>query len=80
VWIAVWILSIIVQAALGMSISFSPRADTAMAQTGASLLFLLLRLVVGLVLLAISVTGMVKANQGQMWKLPIIGDLAEKNA
>jgi uncharacterized membrane protein len=24
--------------------------------------------------------GMVKANQGQMWKLPVIGDIAEKNS
>jgi uncharacterized membrane protein len=32
------------------------------------------------VFLAVHIMGMVKANQGQMWKLPIIGDIAEKNA
>lgn len=43
-------------------------------------LFGLLRLVVGLIFLVISIIGCVKAYQGEMWKLPIIGDIAEKNA
>jgi uncharacterized membrane protein len=30
--------------------------------------------------LILSVVGMIKANQGQMWKMPIVGDIAEKNA
>ena len=34
----------------------------------------------GLVFLGISVLLCVKAYQGQMWKLPIIGDIAEKNS
>ena len=44
------------------------------------LLLFLIRLVVGLVLLIIHIVAMLKANQGQMWKLPVIGDIAEKNA
>lgn len=43
-------------------------------------LFWLLRLVIGLIFLVISIIGCVKAYQGEMWKLPIIGDIAEKNA
>jgi uncharacterized membrane protein len=43
-------------------------------------LFSLIRLVVGLIFLVISIIGCVKAYQGEMWKLPIIGDIAEKNA
>ena len=43
-------------------------------------LLLLVRMLVGLVFLVLYVIGMIKAYQGQMWKLPIIGDIAEKNA
>ena len=43
-------------------------------------LFDLLRLGVGLIFLVISIIGCVKAYQGEMWKLPILGDIAEKNA
>jgi uncharacterized membrane protein len=35
---------------------------------------------VGLAGLVIWVMLLLKANQGQMWKLPVIGDLAEKQA
>lgn len=34
----------------------------------------------GLVFLIIHIIAMVKANQMQMWKLPVIGDFAEKNS
>jgi len=43
-------------------------------------LLLLLQMVVGVVFLVLYILGMIKAYQGQMWKLPIIGDIAEKNA
>lgn len=49
-------------------------------QAGGFGLLLLLRMLVGLVFLVLYVVGMIKAYQGQMWKLPIIGDIAEKNA
>ena len=78
VWIALWIIYVILGVALGISTSMMPGGG-GVVQAGGGLLFFLLRLVVGLVLLAIHITGMVKANQGQMWKLPIIGDIAEKN-
>ena len=36
--------------------------------------------VIGLAGLALWVILLIKANQGQMWKLPFVGDLAEKQA
>jgi uncharacterized membrane protein len=35
---------------------------------------------IGLAGLVIWVVLLLKANQGQMWKLPVIGDMAEKQA
>ena len=58
--------------------SFTP-GGTAFGAGGGALLYLI-RVVIGLVLLIIHVVAMLKANQGQMWKLPVIGDIAEKNA
>lgn len=43
-------------------------------------LLALIRVVVSLAFLVLSIIGCIKAYQGQMWKLPIIGDIAEKNA
>jgi uncharacterized membrane protein len=40
----------------------------------------LLQLAIALGFLVISIMGCIKAYQGQMWKLPIIGDIAEKNS
>ena len=44
------------------------------------LLLLPLHLVIWLGGLALWVILLLKANQGQMWKLPVIGDMAEKQA
>ena len=78
VWVILWIIFTILGIAMGISTSMMPGGD--MARAGGGLLFLMLRLVVGVAFLAVHIMGMVKANQGQMWKLPIIGDIAEKNA
>ncbi len=43
-------------------------------------LTLLIWPVIGLAGLALWIILLIKANQGQMWKLPFIGDLAEKQA
>jgi uncharacterized membrane protein len=40
----------------------------------------ILGMVIGFAFLIIHIMAMVKASQGQMWKLPLIGDIAEKNA
>ena len=78
VWILLWIIFTILAVAMGVSMSFTPGGN--MLSAGGGLLLFLIRLVVGLVLLIIHIVAMLKANQGQMWKLPVIGDLAEKNA
>jgi uncharacterized membrane protein len=54
-------------------------ADSDLALGGGSLVLGLVQLVVGIGFLVIHIIAMVKANQGQMWKLPVIGDIAEKN-
>lgn len=78
VWIAVWILFTILSIVFGTGMSMMP--GTGLAEAGLGLIFLLIRLVVGIGLLAVHIIAMVKASQGAMWKLPIIGDIAEKNA
>lgn len=66
---------------LGMAIGAGAAATNSdMAYAGGSLVLLGLQVVVGIGFLVIHVIGMVKANQGQMWKLPVIGDIAEKNS
>jgi uncharacterized membrane protein len=78
VWIAIWIIFTILQVAFGMGMAFTPGTD--MARAGGGLIIILLRFLVWVILLVVHIIGMVKANQGQIWKLPIIGDIAEKNA
>ncbi len=47
---------------------------------GGGLIILLLWSVVGIGLLVLYIMGMVKAYQNQMWKMPVIGNIAEKNS
>jgi uncharacterized protein len=44
-----------------------------------SLLLFLVQLLVSALFLVLYIMGMVKAYQGQMWKMPVIGNMAEKN-
>jgi uncharacterized membrane protein len=44
------------------------------------LLMLFIAPIVWLLILVLVIVCLIKAYQGQMWKLPFIGDLAEKNA
>jgi uncharacterized membrane protein len=46
---------------------------------GFGLLILLLEIVLSVVFLILFIVGAVKAYQHQMWKIPVIGDMAEKN-
>jgi len=78
VWVVLWVVYFCISIAMGVSTSMMPGGD--LARAGGGLLFLLIRLVVAVALLIVHVVAMIKANQGQMWKLPVIGDLAEKNA
>jgi uncharacterized membrane protein len=79
VWVVVWIVFTILGVAFGVSMKVMPDAG-GLAEAGGGLILLLVRLCVGIGLLIVHVLAMVKANNGQMWKLPFIGDIAEKNA
>jgi uncharacterized membrane protein len=78
VWIVLWVIELFLRIAFGMGASMMPGAD--LARAGGGLLLVLIFVVIRVILLVVHIVAMVKANQGQMWKLPIIGDLAEKNA
>jgi uncharacterized membrane protein len=54
--------------------------DSGLAFAGGSLIILVIQIVIGVGFLVVHIIAMVKANQMQMWKLPIIGDIAEKNS
>jgi uncharacterized membrane protein len=49
------------------------------AAVGGSFLILLVQLVFGAIILILHIVGMVKAYQGQIWKIPVIGNIADKN-
>lgn len=53
---------------------------TAMRLGAVALLLSLLNWVIALGLLVVIIIAMVKAYQNQMWKIPVIGDMAEKNS
>jgi hypothetical protein len=51
-----------------------------LASAGAGLVVTLLSIIIAFGLLVIHIIAMVMAGQGRMWKIPLIGDIAEKNA
>jgi len=71
--IVIWIIFMF----LGVGMMFSPSSTVGAAGSG---LLTLVQLVVWLILIILHILCMVKAYQGQMWKLPLIGDIAEKNS
>ncbi|HXF39239.1 MAG TPA: DUF4870 domain-containing protein [Blastocatellia bacterium] len=71
--IVVWIIFMF----LGVGMMFSPSSTVGAAGSG---LLTLIQLVVWLILIILHILCMVKAYQGQLWKLPLIGDIAEKNS
>lgn len=77
----IYIVALIILRVLEFAVGAGARVtDSGLAFAGGSLLILGLQIVVWLAFLIIHIIAMVKANQGQMWKLPIIGDIAEKNS
>ena len=58
----------------------SSTAGSDMIYFGGGGLLGILQICIGFLFLIIHIMAMVKASQGQMWKLPLIGDIAEKNA
>lgn len=67
-WIVCWIGLII----LSMVLAFIPFLG--------HLVMFLLWMAFGIGIFVAWIVCLIKANQGQMWKLPVIGDLAEKQA
>ena len=73
--VVLWILQITLLA--GASATGSGAVGGAAA--GGSVLILLLQLLLGGILLIVDIVAMVKAYQGQIWKIPVIGNIADKN-
>jgi uncharacterized membrane protein len=75
----VWIIFFFLGAGMSLGTSMAT-GGSGMAGAGTSLLLLMIRGIIGIVFLIVYIIGAVKAYQGQMWKLPVIGDIAEKNS
>ena len=73
VGVVFWILQIAVFVGAGSGAA-------GVAAAGGFGLLALIRLVIGLGFLIVAILCCVKSYQGEMWKLPIIGDIAEKNS
>lgn len=72
---------LIVLRILGAVVNTGARiTDSGVAFLGGNLILLVINLVFWVVVLVVHIIAMIKANQMQMWKLPIIGDIAEKNS
>jgi len=52
----------------------------AMGALGANLFLFIIQCIVGLGLLIVHVVGCIKAYGNEMWKIPVIGNIAEKNS
>lgn len=76
VYIVFWILSAILVVGAGATGS----AGAGMAASGISLILLLFEIVLGLGFLIAFIMGCVKAYQNEMWKMPVIGNIADKNS
>jgi uncharacterized membrane protein len=67
---------------LGVGAQFGARVGTGSdaAGAGAGMLITLVSWAISAVLFILHIVAAIKASQGQMWKLPVIGDIAEKNS
>lgn len=83
-WGANFIIGIVLRvigAMMGAGAAVTSSDDmSSIAFAGGNAVIGLISLVISLAFLVIHIIGMIKANQGQMWKLPLIGDIAEKNS
>jgi len=52
----------------------------AMGALGANLFLLIIQCIVGLGFLILHIMGCIKAYNNEMWKMPVIGNIAEKNS
>lgn len=75
------IVGLIILRILGAVVNTGARVtDSGMAFIGGNLVLLVVYIVFWLAILTVHIIAMVKANQMQIWKLPLIGDIAEKNS
>jgi uncharacterized membrane protein len=77
VWVIVWIVFWILFMILGVGAGFAP-GD--MAGAGIAFLLWIVEMAIFAILFILMIVCMIKAYQGQMWKVPMIGDIAEKNS
>ena len=73
--VVLWILQITLMAGASATGSGAVGASAA----GGSVLILLLQLLLSGVFLIVDIVAMVKAYQGQIWMIPVIGSIADKN-
>jgi len=52
----------------------------ALGAAGAGLFLVVIQAVIGLALLIVHIMGCIKAYNNEMWKIPVIGNIAEKNS
>jgi uncharacterized membrane protein len=75
-----FIIQVILNIASVATRSAAVATDSGMVYFASGGILGIIGMIIGLGFLVIHVIGMIKANQGQWWKLPVIGDIAEKNA
>jgi uncharacterized membrane protein len=80
VGIVVWVLFVILAIVFGAGAAVSSSAGSTVAARGLLGILQIIQWIIWLGLLVVHIICMVKANQMQMWKLPVIGNIAEKNA
>ncbi|MEW6129436.1 MAG: DUF4870 domain-containing protein [Acidobacteriota bacterium] len=82
VYFAIYIIFYVLSIALGMGKAVTTTSDNPFgaAFAGGNLILSLIQMAIVLAIIIVHIIGMIKANQGQMWKLPLIGDIAEKNS
>jgi uncharacterized membrane protein len=80
VGIVVWVLFVILAIVFGVGAAATSSAGADVAASGLMAILQIIQWIIWAGLLVVHIICMVKANQMQMWKLPVIGNLAEKNA
>jgi uncharacterized membrane protein len=79
VGIACGIVFAILQTVMAGAAGATGSSAAAGAAVGGSLLLLVAQVLIGGIILIVDIIAMVKAYQGQIWKIPVIGNIADKN-
>jgi uncharacterized membrane protein len=78
--IVVWVVFVILAIVFGIGAAATSSSGADMAANGILMILQLIQWAIYLGILVVHVICIIKANQMQMWKLPVIGNLAEKMA